>query len=434
MKKVLLFRNNYTRFVVILLFLCCSQSQSNKKQQQRATNQNDSDMEKSKEPIRLRQRKTPNGLTSLYLDIYLNGKRSYEYLRLYLIPEKTREDKKKNKETLQLAEAIRAKRVVELRNGEFGFKSDYAEETLFFDYYEKLCEKRFHAPDNKSNWGNWRSCLKHLEKYEPNRKITFAEITTEWVQGFKEYLENEACAWGNDYRDRIKDHKLSRNSKLSYFNKLRACLNQAFDERIIRNNPMRGVENFKAEEGTRMYLTIDEVKKLAETECEYPKIKRAFLFSCLTGLRRSDILKMTWAEVQEQSGFTRIIFRQKKTGGQEYLDITPQAAELMGERGKPNDPVFTDIHSPSCTNEAIKRWVLRAGIKKEITFHCARHTFAVMMLDLGTDIYTVSKLLGHRELNTTQIYAKVLDKNKQAAVSNIPTILPPLTEKPDGDK
>lgn len=391
-------------------------------------------MEKSKEPIRLRQRKTPNGLTSLYLDIYLNGKRSYEYLRLYLVPEKTREDKKKNKETLQLAEAIRAKRVVELRNGEFGFKSDYAEETLFFDYYEKLCEKRFHAPDNKSNWGNWRSCLKHLEKYEPNRKITFAEITTEWVQGFKEYLENEACAWGNDYRDRIKDHKLSRNSKLSYFNKLRACLNQAFDERIIRNNPMRGVENFKAEEGTRMYLTIDEVKKLAETECEYPKIKRAFLFSCLTGLRRSDILKMTWAEVQEQSGFTRIIFRQKKTGGQEYLDITPQAAELMGERGKPNEPVFTDIHSPSCTNEAIKRWVLRAGIKKEITFHCFRHTFAVMMLDLGTDIYTVSKLLGHRELNTTQIYAKVLDKNKQAAVSNIPTILPPLTEKHDGDK
>ena len=106
----------------------------------------------------------------------------------------------------------------------------------------------------------------------------------------------------------------------------------------------------------------------------------------------------------------------------------------MEERGKPNDPVFTDIHSPSCTNEAIKRWVLRAGINKEITFHCARHTFAVMMLDLGTDIYTVSKLLGHRKLNTTQIYAKVLDKNKQAAVSNIPTILPPLTEKPDGDK
>ncbi|MEF2792845.1 MAG: site-specific integrase, partial [Alistipes dispar] len=112
----------------------------------------------------------------------------------------------------------------------------------------------------------------------------------------------------------------------------------------------------------------------------------------------------------------------KKTSGQEYLDIPPQAAELMGERGKDAEHIFPDIHSPSCTNETIKRWVLRAGIHKDITFHCGRHTFAVMMLDLGTDIYTVSKLLGHRELSTTQIYAKVLDKNKQAAVAKIPDI------------
>lgn len=172
-----------------------------------------------------------------------------------------------------------------------------------------------------------------------------------------------------------------------------------------------------------MYLTIDELKKLAQTECEYPNIKKAFLFSCLTGLRRSDILKLTWGEVHEQGEFTRIIFKQKKTKGLEYLDLTPQAAELMGERGKPNENVFGDIYSPSCTNEAIKRWVLRAGIDKEITFHCGRHTFAVMMLDLGTDIYTVSKLLGHRELSTTQIYARVLDKNKQKAVQQIPKIL-----------
>ena len=381
-------------------------------------------MSESKEPIRLRKRKTSKGMTSLYLDIYLNGKRSYEFLKLYLIPEKSREDKRKNAETMKLAEAIRSKRIVELQNGEYGFKSQFKEDTLFFDYYEALCAKRFQTEDSKGNWGNWRSCMKHLEKYEPNRKITFAEITPQWVQGFKDYLENEACAWGNDYRDRIKDHKLSRNSRLSYFNKLRACLNQAYEERVIQHNPMRGIDNFKPEEGTRMYLTLEEVKTLADTPCEYDSVKRAFLFSCLTGLRRSDIIKMTWGEVQEQSGFIRIIFRQKKTGGQEYLDITPQAAELMGERKKASAPVFEDIHSPSCTNEVIKRWVLRAGIQKEITFHCGRHTFAVLMLDLGTDIYTVSKLLGHRELNTTQIYAKVLDKNKQAAVAKIPSILP----------
>lgn len=151
-------------------------------------------------------------------------------------------------------------------------------------------------------------------------------------------------------------------------------MNQAYDDRIIPHNPIRGIEGFKAEEGKRMYLTIEEVQKLAKTDCEYPKILRAFLFSCLTGLRRSDVLRLTWGDVHQQGKFTRIIFKQKKTSGQEYLDISPQATELMGERGKEDDHIFTDIYSPSCTNETIKRWVLRAGIHKEITFHCARHS------------------------------------------------------------
>ena len=378
---------------------------------------------KDRSSITLRQRTLPSGRTTLYLDIICNGKRKVESLKLFLVPETSRADKQKNKETLKLAEAIRAKRVVEVQNKEFGFKTDYADETSFYDYYVAITEKRL-GTESRGNWGNWRSCLKHLEKYDPNlKKRTFADITQEWVQGFREYLDKEACAWGCDYRQRIKDHPLSKNSKLSYFNKLRACLNQAVEENVIPKNPARGVENFKEAEGTRMYLTIEEVRTLAQTECEYPNIKRAFLFSCLTGLRRSDVLRLKWGDIHKQDDYTRIIFTQKKTGGLEYLDITQQAAELLGERGKPNETVFADIHSPSCTNDTIKRWVLRAGISKEITFHCARHTFAVMMLDLGTDIYTVSKLLGHRELSTTQRYAKVLDKNKQKAVSKIPDIL-----------
>lgn len=376
----------------------------------------------SKEPIRLRKRTMSTGRTSLYLDIYLNGTRSYEYLKLYLIPEVTRADKEKNRETLKLAEAIKAKRVVELRNGEFGFKNDYASETLFFDYYRAMCEKR-HGEESRGNWGNWYSCLHHLRIYEKREKITFADITPEWVQGFRDYLDKRAIAWAHDNRRREKEYPLSRNTKLSYFNKLRACLNQAFDERIIARNPMRGIEGFQAEEGTRMYLTLEELQRLVNTPCEYDGVRRAFLFSCLTGLRRSDILKLTWGDVHQQGEFTRIIFRQKKTKGQEYLDITQQAADLMGERGKSNAPVFADVFTPDCTNKTIQNWVLRAGIDKKISFHCGRHTFAVMMLDLGTDIYTVSKLLGHRELSTTQIYAKVLDKNKQAAVQRIPDIL-----------
>ena len=384
-----------------------------------------------KEPIRIRQKELANGNISLYLDIYLNGKREYEFLKLYLIPEKTREDKEKNRQTMQLANSIKSKRIVEMQNGEYGFKSNYKLDTLFFDYYKAMCEKRHGNPESRGNWGNWYSCLHHLKKYEKNERITFADITPEWVQGFRDYLDNEAVAWSHDYRKRIKDKPLARNSKLSYFNKLRACLNQAFEDRIIPINPCRGVERFRPEEGTRMYLTIDEVRLLAQTDCEYPRIKDAFLFSCMTGLRRSDILRLTWGDIHKQGDFTRIIFRQKKTEGQEYLDITPQAATLMGEPKGINDHIFEDIHSPSCTNKAVQEWVLNAGIHKKISFHCARHTFATMMLDLGTDIYTVSKLLGHRDLSTTQIYVKVLDKNKQKAVSNIPDILSGFKKSPE---
>lgn len=98
---------------------------------------------KSKEPVRLRRRlQEGTGRTSLYLDIYIDGRRSYEYLHLYLIPEKSRSDKEENRKTLALAEAIRAKRVVEVQNGEFGFRNQFREETNFYDYYTHLCEER----------------------------------------------------------------------------------------------------------------------------------------------------------------------------------------------------------------------------------------------------------------------------------------------------
>lgn len=384
-----------------------------------------------KEPVHIRRKALNNGNVSLYLDIYRNGRREYEFLKLYLIPEKTKEDRERNRETLQLANSIKAQRIVAIQNGEFGFKSQYAEDVNFLDYYNQMCASRY-GVESRGNWGNWKSCKKHLLKYDKHlAKRTFADIDREWVQGFRDYLEKEADAWSEDERNR-KTYDLAQNSRVSYFNKLKACLNQAYEDRIIAENPARGIAGFKAEEGTRMYLTIDELRKLVKAECDAPEVRRAFLFSCLTGLRRSDIQKLTWGEVHKQGEFTRIIFKQKKTGGLEYLDLTPQAAELIGEkRGGPTDKVFGNFFSPSSTNGYLKVWCARAGIEKPITFHCGRHSFATLMLDLGTDIYTVSKLLGHRELSTTQIYAKVLDKNKQAAVSNIPDILTPT---PDGDE
>ena len=379
-------------------------------------------MNNQKEQIKLRKRLMPSGTTSLYLDIYVNGKRTYEYLKLYLVPEKNRADKEKNRQTLRFAEEVRAKRMVDLRNNIFGFQSPYKEKTRFYPYYQEIAENR-KGNDNPNNRRGWNSCLNHIRIYDNNPNLTFADITPEWIQGFKDYLDNEAMAWASDTQNKREHHPLAQNSKRIYFNKLCACLRQAAKDRIIRHNPAEQIETFKPEEATRMYLTIDEIQQLAATDCPHPGVKAAFLFSCLTGLRRSDIQKLTWGEVHEQGDFTRLIFRQKKTKGQEYLDISPQAATLIGKRKNPDDKVFHNLPSPTTVNRTIQRWTIRADIQKEITFHSARHSFAVMMLDIGIDIYTVSKLLGHRLLNTTQIYAKVLDKNKQAAVMKIPQIL-----------
>ena len=381
-------------------------------------------MDNSKEPVRLRKRKMASGNTSLYLDIYADGRRRYEYLHLYLVPERNRADKEKNRQTLALAEAIKSKRVVEMRNGMYGFTDSFKQDTNFLDYYKAMCEKRKESEGSLGNWGNWWSALQHLKRYcRPD--TTFREITPEWVQGFKDYLDRTARVRDKHKKvvSTVDTKPLSQNSKQSYFNKIRACINQAFEERIIPYNPLRGIEGFKDDETERVYLTMEEVRAMAAAECHYPALKRAFLFSCLTGIRKSDIEKMRWREVSQQGTYTRITFRQKKTGGQEYLDISPQAVPYLGERGEDDDLVFTGFRYSAYTNVELKTWALRAGITKNVTFHCGRHTFAVLMLDLGADIYTLQKLLGHKELATTEIYAHILDKKKQEAVMRIPDLL-----------
>lgn len=366
-------------------------------------NQSEQQKMNTNEPVKLRKRKTRTGLYSLYLDTYNNGRRTYEYLRLYLVPEKTREDKRKNKETLQLAETIRAKRVIEYHEGRYGFEVSEQDKVLLFEYFKVLA-----GAQRRRTSDSWGSCLNYIMRYERRTDITLAEVTPEWVQGFKAFLEGQ---------------ELAQNSKALYFEKLRACINRAYRDGIIADNPLRRVGNIQKEESKREYLTIEEVQRLVDTECDCPRTKRIFLFSCLTGLRWSDIKQLRWGDVHKEGDYTRITFRQRKTGGQEYLDITHEARELMGDEQGEDDLVFGRLPHPSNANIAIKVWTARAGIRKHITFHSARHTFATMMLTLGTDLYTVSKLLGHKDIKTTEIYAKIVDKGKQEAVARIPSIL-----------
>ena len=368
----------------------------------------------------LRQRKqTRNGTISLYLEIYKgyaetkDGKRKpirdYEYLDLYLI-DKPRNpiDKQQNKENLNLAESLKAKRELEIKNGTYGFTNEFKKQTNFIEYFRNLVNKK----ETKGNLGNWYSTQIHLENYAGSN-VTFKDIDLQFAEGFKEYL-NKA---------KRKDGKpLANNSKASYFAKFRAALNEAVKEKIIYGNPAVETGNYKTIESQREYLTLDELRKLAQTECRYDVLKRAFLFSCLTGLRWSDINNLKWNDVQQINNSCRIHFKQQKTKGQQYLDINQQARELMQGIGKPDERVFIGLNYSSYMNVALQMWILKAGITKQITFHCARHTFAVLQLTLGTEIYTLSKMLGHSELKTTQIYAKIVDEKIKEAVNKIPDI------------
>lgn len=402
----------FCRLFELFCFFCCYFVAQNKIQDQ--TTFIYIDMGIIKEPVKLRQRLLKTGNTSLYLDIYVKGRRKCEHLNLYLIPERSREDKAKNRETLRLADAIRAKRVVEVQNDRYGFERSKQSELKFLDYFQSVMQRKLKEGAMRQDL-HWRSTLVHLSEYcLPT--MTMQDVTKEFIQGFREYLMNNA-------RNRKTGAPLAQYSQMAYFSCFRACINQAYRDEIITSNPNVQVTRINAEEVERNYLTLEELRTMAATPFdENDTFRRAFLFSCLTGLRKSDVHRLRWGDVHQQGEFTRIIFRQKKTRGQEYIDINPQAAELMGTRRGDNDAVFANFRENGNDRRYLTKWLARAGITKKITFHCARHTFAVMMIDLGADIYTVSKLLGHRSIKTTQIYAKILDKKKQAAAMMIPQI------------
>lgn len=357
--------------------------------------------------VTLRQKKRKK--ISLFLDYYDGGNRKYEYLKLYLEPNpKTKEQREQNKKTLQLAEAIRARRQLEIQAGEFGFQDQEKLKESFIGFMRQLTEKR---RASEGNYGNWDSVVKHLEKFAP-KGILFGDLNYKLVERFKEYLENEAKSRGT--------RPLSQNTKASYFNKFRAGIKQAVRDGYLPSNPSEAVKGFKQGEPQREFLSLEELQACANTECEIPLLKQAFLFSCLTGLRWSDIQKLIWGEIQRSNELGDYIrFRQKKTKGSEVLPISDQAISLLGIQGDPDQKVFQGLKYSAWNNLKLQQWVMAAGISKTITFHCARHTYATLQLSMGTDIYTVSKLLGHRELKTTQIYAQVIDEKKKEAANKI---------------
>jgi len=371
--------------------------------------------------INLKKKKLKTGKYSLYIEYYkganidANGKtkhnRDFEYLQQYLIIEpKNRNEKIKNKETLEFAENILALRKTEFLQGKYNLKDNQKGKIRFLDYYKKVKDARY---DSKSNYDNWDAAEKHLERF-CSSTLTFNEIDEDFIKEYKKHLDLEAKTRANT--------PLSQNSKYTYFNKFKACLREAFNEGYISTNYISKVKGFKMGESKREYLTHSELQALSNSYCKHQILKNAFIFSSLVGMRWADIHKMYWAEVRDEDSGARIIFSQKKTDGLEYLYISEQARKLLGKRQSNSDRVFQGLKYGAHFNAEILRWCMRAGITKHITFHSARHTNAVLLLENGADIYTVSKRLGHKELRTTEIYAKIIDSKMKEAANIIPVL------------
>lgn len=373
---------------------------------------------KTKELVYLRRRERSNGNIALFLDMTAGGLRKHEYLNLYLVPERTREDRARNRETLALAESIKAQRIVELQQVKFGIESPVTKDVLFYDYLQVIIDRK-----DGTTKTSWENCRAHLVRYEPNTRLRIADITPRWVQGFRDYLDFKAMQWDIDDRKRdVRPKPIAQGTKALMFQKVCSLFNVAVKDGVLARNPSLGVERFKEPESDREFLTVEEMRRLAKVPAPSEALGRAFFFSCLTGLRWSDVVKLTWREVQKVGNVHRIVFKQQKTRSQEYLDINDQAADLMGERGADNAKVFAGLGAIQQARVGIAAWVKSAGINKHITFHCARHSFAIMMLDAGVDLYTLSKLMGHKSIESTQVYAKILDKHKQAAITRIPKV------------
>ena len=366
--------------------------------------------------VHVRKKELKNGRLSLYLDFYppikgTNGKFTRrEFIDRYLFKKPSNEDEKRiNKENKIFADTLRLKREKEILNEQDGIFNSSNKKKDFIEFFEKLVDKR---KDDKGNYDNWLSSLNYFKAFTGGA-CKMGEINEDFINNFKEFLRTTK---------RLKtsrELKLKQNSTNSYFNKFCAAVNEAVETKLLFENPLSHIKRIPQEETLREFLTIEELQKLAKTDCLIPKLKSAALFSALTGLRWCDMKRLKWNDIQltENDYFVHII--QKKTKDPMLHPISLKAVEVLGKRIEHNEYIFEDLVYSDGNNDILKKWILDAGITKKITLHNFRHTYATLTLNMGTDIFTVSKLMGHKHIKTTLLYSKLLTEKKVIAANLI---------------
>lgn len=371
--------------------------------------------------VTLREQKNKSGRNSLFLDIYppiYDEKRKKEtrrkFLDLYVFEKPANKvEREHNKFTMIKAKKLESEWQMELLGRTLDMPFISNKDVDFLAYFKNIVKKRF---TSKGNYDNWLSTYNYLEDYT-NGECLMSQIDEAFCQGFKDYLDNTHTKKSTAY-------KLSPNSKYSYFNKFRAAVRQAFEDKFLDYNPILRIKAFPQGESYREFLTLDEVKKLKAVRCDNPVLEKAAFWSIRTGMRWGDCIKLKWSDIQfsenegERHYFIR--FEQSKTKSYETLPITEEAIKELGQRStNPSDDVFKGLTYSSHNNFLLAKWAMKAGISKHITFHCFRHTYATLLISAGVEIYVTSKMLGHKVVRTTEIYAKVMDVKKIEAANRI---------------
>lgn len=364
--------------------------------------------------VTLRTKPVSKGRQSYYLDIYKDGVRKYEFLKLYLVPATNEAAKVQNANTEQAAKAIRNQRELEIIQGKGGIVPVASSKLLLLDWMEEFRRLKLATGQSEERALSVEKMVRHLKAFAGD-KIKLSAVDDDFCKRFVAYLGNTTSG---KHTKNIKP--LASNTANSYFQIFTSALNEAVRRKKIPANPVMYLSRedkkpIKAEKSNRSYLTIDEVKQLADTEFKNDNVKKAFLFACFTGLRISDIRNLTWSNIVERNGSYFVTITMQKTREPLTIKLNKQAEKWLPEKGSTNE-VFNLPYYNSIINENLRRWAKAAGIEKSLCFHMSRHTFATMELTLGADLYVVSKLLGHHDLSVTQRYADIVSRKREEAV------------------
>ena len=361
------------------------------------------------DPVHIRYKLLKSGRKSIYLDYFVGGQRKTEYLKLYLEPGTSADVRKHNEFIMRCALNVtveRLKNYAQKRDIDFGIDRS---KIFLLDWIDKYIEDR-KRKGVRSAPTNYQPLKKHISEFAP--KIRLWEVNGKFVEDFVEHMCNKKCP-------RTKKN-YAKKTVSDIVENLGVVLKAAIAADIPISNPVALMDRaiIHGAEKPRSYLTIEEAKKLAATPTTNKRMTVLFMFSMMTGIRYSDLLSLTWNDVIEEDGKHRIEKQMKKTGRMLYLPMNESAIKLLPERGKPSDLVF-EVPTIQALDKSLRKWVKRAGIEKRVSFHTARHSFATIGLELGTDLFTVSKLLGHADVTTTQVYATIIDHKKVEAVYKI---------------